>query len=493
MWSLESLGLSPTELMVINGKRVPAQSGAFFSVETPAERERVIAQVPESGQADVDAAVACAVVAQKEWATRKPAERALALQRIADAIEEDGERLAKILALETGNAIKTMSRAEVARTVGNFRYFGCLAHETKGLTIPLNNDVLCYTRREPVGVVAGITPWNGPLVTSSLKIAAALVTGNSMVLKVPSYAPLAALHVGDICTRFLPPGLLNIITGPGATCGEPLAQHPDVAHVTFTGSVEVGRRLMTLCGARLTSSTMELGGKSPQIIFPDVEVDDYLINTIVGTAAFQRQGQACIAGSRLFIHESLFDAVLDAVVAKAKTLRIGHPLDEECEVGAVTDKVQYNTVCSYIKKGLDSAEFRLACGGLPDATGPLSTGYYLEPTIFVGNNHNALAREEIFGPVVVAIPWKTREEVIAMANDSTYGLAAYIWTHDLSNALDTAHQLDAGWIQVNQNGGIQNAQPYGGFKQSGVGKEYDLGGMLEAFTRVKTITVNMRY
>lgn len=477
--------------MLIGGNWVDAASGACIPVENPADKS-TIAYVPRSNAVDVDRAVAAAGGAFAGWHRLPARERGRLLLKIADALVPTSEQLARTIATETGNALRTQARPEANDAADIFYYFGGLASELKGETLPLGESMLSYTRREPIGVVGAIIPWNTPVELAALKIAPALSAGNTLVLKAAEDAPLAVLMLAEICQRHLPAGVLNVITGLGEECGAALAMHKGVGMISFTGSTEVGRSIMRAAASRIATVSLELGGKSPSIVFPDA-TQDWVVEGVVRSMRFTRQSQSCTAGSRLFVHERIFDAFLDKLAAKVDALRIGDPLDESSDIGTLINAKQYKKVCDFIEEGI-RRNARLVTGGLPHASGPLSKGYYTRPTIFAGiNNDWRLAREEIFGPVLSAIPWSEEEEVIAMANDSHYGLAAYVWTHDLARGIRCAHAIEAGWVQVNQGIGQVLGQSYGGVKQSGIGRECSLEGMLDSFTQRKSITVNLEH
>lgn len=481
------------QLMLIGGEWVGSADGEFIPVETPSRRGAVIAEVPRGNAADVDRAVQAAARAFDTWKRVAPRERGKLMLRMADSIEAQAEEIARITALDTGNALRTQSRPEVLLTADIFRYFGGVASELKGETVPLGEHLLSYSRREPIGVVGGIIPWNSPVGLGALKITMSLTAGNTLVLKASADAPLGVLKMARICNEFLPPGVLNVLTGFGGECGVPLAKHPMVRKLSFTGSTEVGRFIMDSAAERIIPVSLELGGKSPQIVFPDAD-DPRVVEGVFLGMRFTRQGQSCTAGSRLFLHRSIYDSFLDKLIRKLQTLKIGDPLDETTDMGAIINRRQFESVCSYIEDGMGQEGARLVMGGLPPSEGPLTEGYYLEPTIFTHvRNEWRIAREEIFGPVLVAIPWEKEEEAIRMANDSHYGLAAFIWTHDIGKGLRTAHAIESGWVQVNQGVGILPGHSYGGFKQSGIGREYSLEGMLESFTQRKSITINLQF
>jgi len=476
--------------MLIDGQWVEAASGQRIAIENPANRSR-IAEVPRAAAADVDRAVAAAARAQVAWRRVPPRERGLALLRIADAMEARVEEIARTIATETGNALRTQARGEAKLAADIFRYFGGLGSELKGETIPLGEHVLSYTRREPLGVVGAIIPWNAPLMLGALKIAPALCAGNTLVMKAAEDAPLAVLLMAEICQQFLPAGALNLLTGYGPECGAPLAQHPGIAKLSFTGSTEVGKIVMRAAAERIVPVSLELGGKSPSIVYPDADAD-WTVDGIVAAMRFTRQSQSCTAGSRLFLHADIFDSFLGKLEKKTAALKIGNPLDEATDIGTIINAKQFNKVCGYVQDGLQRSDAKLVFGGLPPKTGPLSEGYYAIPTVFADRSNDwRLAREEIFGPVLVAIRWTDEADAIRMANDSHYGLAAYVWTHDIGRGLRAAHAIESGWVQVNQGGGQVPGMSYGGFKQSGIGREFSLEGMLDSFTQRKNVTVNL--
>jgi len=478
-----------TPAMLIDGTWAAARTGEVIEVGNPA-RGTVLATIPRGQGADIDRAVAAAKAAFAGWKTIAPRDRGRIMGLIADDLVAETETVARCLAAESGNAIRTQSRPEIGIAAEVFRYFGGLGGELKGETIPINTNMFSYSVREPLGVVGAIIPWNAPLALAALKIAPALVSGNTMVLKAAEDAPLAVLMLAEICARHLPPGVLNVVTGYGAEAGAALTAHPDVAKLTFTGSTETGKAIMHAAADRIVPVSLELGGKSPNIVCPDAD-EGWVVDGAIAAARFHRQSQSCTTGSRLFIHTSIFDSFLTKLEAKVAGLKIGDPLDEASDIGALVSKRQFERVCGYIEDGLATEGVTLRFGGRPPAEGDLAGGYFAQPTVFAADSNDwRLAREEIFGPVLVAIPWEDEADVLRMANNSHYGLAAFVWTHDLGRAFRMVNALEAGFVQVNQGYGQFPGQSYGGIKQSGMGREHSLEGMLESFTTRKAITFN---
>jgi aldehyde dehydrogenase (NAD+) len=479
--------------MLIGGEFVGAADGQWTDVVSPGSLT-VIGRVPTGSSQDVDRAVTAARAALPGWRGLPFTERQRVLLAIADALFAAAEELSLLTAADTGNALRTQARPESQTLATLFRYFGGIAGELKGVVLPAGEGQLQYSVREPVGVVGAVLPWNSPLMIAGMKIPAALAAGNTVVVKPAEDAPLTILKLAEICARFLPPGVLNVVTGRGSVVGEALVVHPGVDKVSFTGSTEVGRGVGAKAGERVVPVSLELGGKSPTIVWPDAADDAHIDATVDGILTgmrFTRQGQSCTAGSRLYLHEDIYDKVLDRVVAKLRTFVVGDPLDERTDMGALINQKQYDSVRQYIDEGKAGAGVTTALDGAGQVPDGLD-GYYLGPTVFSrAANDWRLTREEIFGPVLVVIPWRDDAEVLAMANDSHYGLAAFLWCHDLDRALSAAHRIESGWVQVNQGGGQVVGQSYGGLKESGIGREFSLEGMLESFTSIKQINVKL--
>jgi len=377
--------------MLIDGAWVDSMSGRVLPVENPAKR-RPIAEIPRGDTADVNGAVEAAARASPAWSKVAPRDRGRLLLRIADKMEAEAEDMARIIALETGNALRTQARGEARLAADIFRYFGGLAGELKGETIPLGEQVLSYTRREPLGVVGAIIPWNAPVLLGALKIAPALCAGNTLVLKAAEDAPLGVLKMAEACQEFLPPGVLNVQTGLGEECGGPLVQHPLVRKLSFTGSTEVGKIIMRAAAERIVPVSLELSGKSPSVVYPDAN-EDWVVDGVIAGMRFTRQSQSCTAGSRLFLHADIFDSFLDKLRTKTETLKLGDPLDEATDIGCIINDRQFTKVCGYVEEGLKRQDARLVFGGLPPKEGPLSEGYFAIPTVFAdASNDWRLAR-----------------------------------------------------------------------------------------------------
>ena len=476
--------------MLIGDEWVGAASGEVIDVITPIDRDRVIATIPRGREADADRAVKAARAAFRGWSQLPFQERQRLLLQVTDRIEAAAEELSALTALDTGNAIRTQARPETKMLVDCFRYFAGVAGEVKGVTLPTPDDQVQYSRRQPLGVVAAILPWNSPLMMAAFKLPAALAAGNTVVVKAAEDAPLTILRLGEICAEVLPPGVVNVVTGYGAEVGEALVVHPDVDKVSFTGSTPVGLGVGAKAGGRMAHFSLELGGKSPCIVFPDSCTDEVVEQVLLATR-FARQGQSCTTGSRLFLHEDIHDEFVAKLVARTAQLKVGDPRDESTDIGCIINQKQWNRVQEFVDEATNSEQMTVAFDGHADLDAP-ENGFFHAPVILTGiDNSWRIAQEEIFGPVLVTIPWKDEDEVVEMANASHYGLAAFVFSKDMGAALRTAHRVESGWVQVNQGGGQVVGQSYGGMKDSGVGREVSLEGMLEGFTQIKQINVRL--
>ncbi|MCW2783506.1 MAG: Betaine-aldehyde dehydrogenase [Marmoricola sp.] len=492
--TIETAGTDvPDWHMFVDGEWVGGADDTWADVVCPSRDNTVIARVPAGGPQDVDRAVAAARSAQPAWRALHFTVRQKALLGIADAIEAEAEALASLTAQDTGNALRTQARPEVNTLIALFRYFAGVAGEFKGTVLPAGDDQLQYTRLEPLGVVGAILPWNSPLMIAAMKIPAALVAGNTVVVKPAEDGPLTVLRLAEVAAPFLPAGVLNVVTGDGAVVGEAIVGHPGIDKVSFTGSSAVGRRVGEIAGSRLAHASLELGGKSPCIVFPSAATEDRIKDTAAGVLLgmrFTRQGQSCTAGSRLFVHRDVYEPFLAELATQVGALQVGDPLAEETDMGTIINRKQFESVCAYVDEGKQQEGVRIVLDGGPSQVA--GGGYYLAPTILADvSNDWRIAREEVFGPVLVVIPWDDVDEVVAMANDSHYGLAAFVWSQNLTEALDTAHRIESGWVQVNQGGGQAVGQSYGGYKQSGIGREFSIEGAIAGFTQTKQINVRL--
>jgi len=473
----------------IDGAFVPARSGRSFAVHNPATGEE-IGRAADGDATDVASAVESAATAQRAWAKLPARKRGALVAKCGALVSAHAEELARLIALETGKALRTESRVEANVVADIFEFFGGLGSELKGESVPFAPDVLSVTVREPLGVVGAIIPWNVPMLLMALKIAPALVAGNSVVVKSAEEAPLAVLRVCELMNRVLPPGTFNMLSGFGPECGAPLVAHPAVRKVTFTGSVEVGRIVYQAAAAKIIPVTLELGGKSPMIVFSDCDFDKTVMGAIT-SMRFTRQGQSCTAASRIYVERPIFDRFVAALAAKVDAMVMGDPLDEKTDIGTIISAGQFEKVRGFIEEGrATKGATAIACSRLPEDAA-LRKGLFIQPHIFTGlPDDSRLVREEIFGPVTTVFPFDDAEAVLAAANDSEYGLAASVWTNDLKRGLSLAHRIEAGLVQINQNLVVQANLSYGGVKSSGLGKEASLEAMLEHFTHKKTIMVN---
>lgn len=476
--------------VLVDGALRAAQTDETFEVIHPGDK-RVIGQAPRCKQADVNAAVEVAQRAFQSWRRVPARERGRMLQKAADAVEAEARLVERVLALDTGNALRTQARPETASAIDLTRMFGGLAGELKGETVPsANAGVLQYTTRDPVGVVAGIIPWNAPLFLFVAKVAPALAAGNSIVIKSAEQAPFCVLLLAEIMNRELPPGVLNVISGYGEDCGRPLAEHAAVRKVTFTGSLPVGQAIAGYAAPKLCPVTLELGGKNPSIVLPDADLE-LAIPGIVDGMRYTRQGQACTAGTRVFVHESIYERVLDGVAARLANIRLGNPLDETTDMGAIISEAQFQRTLHYMDIARGTPGARVVYGGERPKDSYLRGGYFYPPTLLDGLPLDSQpCRDEIFGPIATALPFSSFDEMITSANDTPYGLAANLWTRDLSRALDYVDRIEAGFVQVNQCVAPRSNVSYGGLKMSGLGKEYALDSMLQHFTCSKTVLIN---
>jgi phenylacetaldehyde dehydrogenase len=475
--------------MLIDGRFVAAASGKTFPVYNPANGE-VITYVPQADEEDVNRAVLAARRAFDEgpWARMSPSGRSRLLWKLADLLEENLEEFAELESLDNGKPFSVARVADVPLAVDMFRYMGGWATKISGKTLPLSAgyDFHSYTVREPIGVVAQIIPWNFPLLMAAWKLAPALACGCCVVLKLAEQTPLSGLRLAQLFDQAgFPPGVVNVLTGYGEEAGAPLSAHELVDKVAFTGSTEVGKLIVKAAAGNLKKVTLELGGKSPAIVFPDANIEQAISGT--SSAIFFNHGQCCCAGSRLYIHEKVFDRVVEGVSNIASDIKLAPGLDPACQMGPLVSDEQYRKVVGYIESGI-------AEGAHISAGGPVSgveRGYFVRPTVLTNTNTRMkVVQEEIFGPVVCAVPFSDDdvERIVKRANDTVFGLAASVWTQNLSLAHKVARGLRAGTVWVNCHNVFDASLPFGGYKQSGWGREMG-EEVLNNYTEVKAVTV----
>jgi aldehyde dehydrogenase (NAD+) len=477
----------PTGRLLIGGEWVDAASGRRFETVNPATGE-VITSVAEAGEEDVDRAVRAARAAMgpgSPWAETSARDRGKILYRVAQLIEERADELARLETMDNGKPVREARMFDVADSAECFRYYAGWADKMEGEVLPIPGPYFTYTRREPVGVCGQIIPWNYPLQMAAWKVAPALACGNAVILKPAEQTPLTALVLGEIALEAgVPPGVLNVLPGFGETAGAALVRHPGVDKIAFTGSTEVGKIIQREAAATLKRVSLELGGKSPNIVLADADLDAAVKGATSGI--FYNTGQACTAGSRLLVEESIHEEFVEKLAQRAEGMRPGDPMGPKCRMGPLVSQEQLDRVLSFVEKGKGEGA-RLVVGG----DRPEGKGFFLNPTIFDGvTPEMTIAREEIFGPVLAVSTFKDVEEAVEIGNSTVYGLAAAVWTKDIQKAHRIAHALQAGTVWINMYHRLDTGAPFGGYKQSGYGRELGRAA-LDLYTQTKTVWVQL--
>ena len=473
--------------LYINGQWVPASDGKVFTAYNPATGEK-LAECAEATKEDVDAAVKAAWAAFPAWRDMGIAERAGILEKIADIIDENAELLATIESMDNGKPIRETMAIDVPYSSDHFRYFAGAIRVEEGKASVLDGNMMSLILREPIGVVGQIVPWNFPFLMAAWKLAPALAAGNCIVFKPSSTTSLSVLTLVKLIGHLLPPGVLNVVTGGGSRSGQYMLDHPGFRKLAFTGSTEVGLDVAKAAADKLIPATLELGGKSANIYFDDCKWDMAIDGLQLGILF--NQGQVCCAGSRVFVQEGIYDKFVEAAVKAFNNVNVGDPLDPNTQMGAQVDQGQLRKIMSYVNLAKEEGA-TIACGGEPYTDGACANGSFMKPTLIVNaTNDMRVAQEEIFGPVAVVIKFKTEEEVIAMANDSVYGLGGAVWTRDINRAIRVARGVETGRMWVNTYNQIPSGAPFGGYKQSGIGRETHKV-ILEHYTQQKNIMIDL--
>ncbi|HEX2341766.1 MAG TPA: aldehyde dehydrogenase family protein [Vicinamibacterales bacterium] len=474
--------------LLINGEWRAASGGKTMPVVNPATEE-VIAEVAAADKADVDAAVAAARAALSgPWAQVSARDRGRLVWTLAERLMAKADEIARLETLHNGKPISESRHVEIPAAAECFQYYAGWADKVHGETVPVKGNNFVYTLREPVGVVAAIVPWNFPLLLAAWKVAPALACGNTVILKPASQTPLTAIALGEMASEVgFPPGVLNILTGPGSATGQAIVEHPGIDKIAFTGDTSTGKQIMRSSADTLKKITLELGGKSPNIVLPDADMEAAIRGATIGI--FYGKGEVCAAGSRLLVDRSIKDAFMEKLVARTKKMVPGDPLDPKTRLGAISSKGQLERVLGYVDTAKKEGAALVAGGARADiGTG---RGYFMQPTIFDNvTPQMTIAREEIFGPVLATIEFSDLDEAIARANDSPYGLAAAVWTKDVKKAHYVARRLQAGTVWVNTYNVYDTAAGFGGYKQSGFGREMGVHA-IEHYTQVKTVWVDL--
>jgi betaine-aldehyde dehydrogenase len=476
--------------LFIDGQWVDAESGKTFTTPNPATGE-TLAEVAEADRADIDKAVAAARRAYEgKWSKLSARDRGRLLYKLSQLIEQNLGDLAAIETSDNGKPIKESLYVDLPQVVENFEYFAGWATKIEGETIPVPGKMFNYTLREPIGVCGQIIPWNFPLLMAAWKLAPALAAGNTVVLKPAEQTPVGAMELGKLIQEAgFPEGVVNIVPGYGETAGAALASHPGIDKIAFTGSTEVGKLIAKSAAENLTKVSLELGGKAPNIVFADSNLDQAVAGAMMGI--FYNQGQVCCAGSRLFVEEQIKDEFLSKLAEKAERIAVGDPTDKATQMGPQVSEEQLNRIKGYVEIARNEGAAVVAGGASPELEGAFQKGYFFRPTIFADvHNKMRVAQEEIFGPVVSVISFKDEDDLIKQANDTIYGLSAGIWTQDITRAHRFAREIKAGVVWINTFNMFNAASPFGGYKQSGYGREMGRHA-LDLYTQVKSVWVDL--
>jgi aldehyde dehydrogenase (NAD+) len=470
--------------LFVGGEFQTPESGDYFETVDPTVAEP-ITEVARGREADVDAAVTAADEAADEWGETVPAERQNVLRALVDRIADDIEEFTLLESLDTGKPLD-VARGEVERAIEYFEYYAGVTRSIEGKQFPYDSESLIYTRREPYGVVGAIIPWNFPLVMVSYKLGPALATGNTVVLKPAEQTPLTALRMAREAQEVVPDGVVNVVPGFGPEAGQPLTEHPKVRKLAFTGETTTGHAIMKRAAERAVPVTLELGGKSPFIVFPDGDLET-AVESVAGVM-YYNTGQSCDAPSRVFVHEDVREAFVEQFIERTHEEVVGDPLREGTTMGPLASQAQFEKVTSYLDVGREEGATLAAGGGVPE-TADTEHGWFVEPTVFADvDNDYRIAQEEIFGPVETVIAWDEYDEMIRQANDTEFGLAAGMATQDVSLANRTAERLEAGNVWVNKYATLPPGVPFGGYKQSGIGREHTRETLL-TYTQAKTVDI----
>lgn len=484
-----SIAREVTDKWLYNNQLVSSE-GESIEVYDPS-REVVIGTTSDCTSIETDKAVRSSFLAFKEWSKFEGKDRALLLGKCAEIVDENLVDLAAILALETGKAYKTECVGEVKLVANIFRYFSNFGMELKGRTTPFSNVVLAMTTREPIGVIAGIVPWNMPLMFLGYKVAAPIIAGNAVVLKAPEIAPFTVLKLMSLICGLFPAGLINVVVGYGNKTGQKLIEHPNISKVSFTGSVETGRLVYQTAAKNLKQVNLELGGKSPMLVLPDCDLQ-VAVEGAVNGIRFTRQGQSCTSSTRIYVPSEMLESFVKGVKNTTSKLVIGDPFDDETDTGAIISRLQHDRIQRFINDAIHKEGLTpIVIGKLPSKDG-LENGSFMRPHLFINPPHGSeIVQKEIFGPVMCIFSYNSLGELVERSNDVEYGLSASIWGRDISQCLHISRQMEVGFVQINQNAVMLPGLSYAGTKSSGFGSESSLESMITSFTREKTMIINI--